>query len=70
MKPFLVFENGTTYTKEQFDNKANVYAEELRSAGYDKTCRIGVYSNIENIFKLYLRAAEHRRCEINIIRKP
>jgi acyl-coenzyme A synthetase/AMP-(fatty) acid ligase len=53
VKPFLVFENGTTYTKEQFDNKANVYAEELRSAGYNKTCRIGVYSNIENIFKLF-----------------
>ena len=40
MKPFLVFENGTTYTKEQFDKKANVYAEELKSAGYDRTCRI------------------------------
>lgn len=53
MKPFLVFENGTTYTKEQFDKKADVYAEQLRSAGYDKTCRVGVYSSIENVFKLF-----------------
>jgi acyl-coenzyme A synthetase/AMP-(fatty) acid ligase len=53
VKPFLVFQNGQTYTKEQFDNIANTYAEELRQCGYDKTCRIGVYSNIENVFKLF-----------------
>ena len=40
MKPFPVFENGTTYTKEQFDKKADVYAEQLRSQDMIKlVCR-------------------------------
>lgn len=53
MKPFLVFEDGTTYTKPQFDNIAKKYAKQLKKAGYDKTCRIGVFSNTENIFKIF-----------------
>jgi len=53
MKPFLVFENGTTYTKTQFDAKTKKYAKQLKKAGYNKTCRIGVFSNTENIFKIF-----------------
>lgn len=53
MKPFLVWQDGTSLTKDEFDLRANVYAEQLRDAGYDNTCRVGVYSDISNIFKIF-----------------
>lgn len=49
----LSFENGDTYTKEQFDSLAQSYAKELIDAGYDKTCRLGVYSHCTNLMKIY-----------------
>ena len=53
MSYILKFENGKAYTKDEFDSIAETYAEQLRQAGYDKTCRIGVYSDWTNIFKIF-----------------
>lgn len=49
----LKFENGESYTREQFDAIASDYANELIKAGYDKTCRLGVYSHCHNLMKIY-----------------
>lgn len=49
----LKFENGKSYTKKEFDTIADTYAQQLIAAGYDRTCRIGVYSNWDNIFKIF-----------------
>ena len=40
-------------SKDEFDDIANRYAKQLRKAGYDRTCRIGIYSNWKNIFKIF-----------------
>ena len=53
MSTILKFEDGKSYTKEEFDKISNVYAEELKKAGYDRTCRIGIYSDWNNIFKIF-----------------
>ena len=53
MNVLLDFENGKSYTKDEFDDIANRYAKQLRKAGYDRTCRIGIYSNWKNIFKIF-----------------
>jgi len=53
MKPLIVWQDGNSCTKEDFDQRADVYAAELRAAGYDNTCRVGVYSNISNVFKIF-----------------
>jgi len=40
------------YTKEEFDQKANEYSKLLLEKGYDRTCRLGVLSDYENVFKI------------------
>ena len=53
MSIILDFEDGPKYTREQFDAIASTYSQQLKDKGYDKTCRIGIYSNWENIFKIF-----------------
>ena len=52
-KPLIVWADGNTCNREEFDAAASVFADELRSAGYDNTCRVGIYSGIGNIFKIF-----------------
>ena len=49
----IVWADGSETSKADFDEKAKLYADELRAAGYDNTCRIGVYSGIGNVFKIF-----------------
>ena len=42
----------SSYTKAEFDEIANQYSEHLRQAGYDRTCRLGVYGDYDNLFKI------------------
>jgi hypothetical protein len=49
----LNFEDGESYTKQQFDTIADTYAAQLIQAGYDRTCRIGIHSSWHNIFKIF-----------------
>ena len=53
MSIVLKFEDGKSYTRQEFDEIANTYAEKLKNAGYDRTCRIGIYSDWNNIFKIF-----------------
>lgn len=41
-----------SYTKEQCEQIANQYSEQLRAAGYDRTCRLGVYGCYDNVLKI------------------
>lgn len=52
MKPFLIYENSHTYTKEEFTKEALLYSKKLINAGYNRTCRLGVYDNFENLSKI------------------
>jgi len=49
---FLVYENGNSYTKEEFDIYALGYSKQLIDAGYDRTCRIGIFSDFRNLIKM------------------
>ena len=53
MNIILNFEDGESYTKQQFDTIADTYAAQLIQAGYDRTCRIGIHSSWHNIFKIF-----------------
>lgn len=53
MSYLLKFEDGPSYTKSEFDLRASEYSKLLEQKGYDRTCRIGIYSNWENIFKIF-----------------
>ena len=53
MSIILNFEDGESYTKQQFDTVADMYAAQLIQAGYDRTCRIGIHSSWRNIFKIF-----------------
>lgn len=53
MSIILKFEGGKSYTKQEFDKLAQEYTNQLIEAGYDKTCRIGIYSDWKNIFKIF-----------------
>ena len=49
----IVWANGSEISKADFDEEAKLYADELRAAGYDNTCRIGVYSDTGNVHKVF-----------------
>ena len=51
--PFLIYENGTSYTKSEFDAAALIYSRQLIDAGYDRTCRIGIRSDFSNLIKMH-----------------
>ena len=51
MKPFLVYEDGKSYTHKEFDYEAEKFSDQLRKAGYDRTCRLGLLSDYRNLIK-------------------
>ncbi len=50
-KKFLIYENGNSYTRKEFDEQSEIIAEQLRQSGYDRTCRIGLLSDYNNLIK-------------------
>lgn len=42
----------SSYTKKEFDEIANQYSRQLKQAGYDRTCRLGVSGDYDNLFKI------------------
>ena len=44
--------NNLSYTKEESEKIANQYSKKLIQAGYDRTCRLGVLGDYNNIFKI------------------
>jgi acyl-CoA synthetase (AMP-forming)/AMP-acid ligase II len=50
-KKFLIYENQKSYTRSEFDEASNIFADQLRLAGYDRTCRIGLYDTYTNLIK-------------------
>ena len=51
MKPLLVYEHGIEYSKEQIDLEADKISQQLIAAGYDRTCRLGLLSDYNNLIK-------------------
>lgn len=51
MKPLLVYEHGQAYSKEQIDAEAAKISQQLIDAGYDRTCRLGLLSDYNNLIK-------------------
>ena len=44
--------NNLSYTKVQCEEIAEQYADQLRRIGYDRTCRLGVLGDYDNVLKI------------------
>lgn len=50
-KKFLVYENGNSYTRKEFDRECQKVSQQLIDKGYDRTCRIGLLSDFNNLIR-------------------